>query len=149
MVCGELLARLSVFAHQTGFGRVFPSEVGYQCFPDDPEKVRKPDVSFVCKGRLPGGRIPRGHVRIAPDLAVEVISPGDLYYEVSSKVHQYLAAGITLAWVVDPETRTIEVRRADGSATVLTEADELSGESVLPGFRCPVKELFLTLDPQE
>src|SRR5438445_234251 len=52
-------------------GRVLGPQTGYQCFPDAPKKVRKPDLSFIKRGRLPGERIPRGHILIAPDVAVE------------------------------------------------------------------------------
>ncbi len=77
-----------------------------------------------------------------PDLAVEVVSPNDLYYEVEEKVQEYLNAGVSLVWVIDPEVRVVRVHRADSTAAYLTENDELSGEDVLPGFRCRVRSLF-------
>jgi Uma2 family endonuclease len=122
-------------------GWVFGADCGYQCFPDDPNKVRKPDVSFVRRERLPGGP-PKGHIRLAPDLAAEVLSPNDLATEVETKVQEYLGAGVKLVWVVNPDLRTVRVHRADGSITGLSEHDELDGEDVLSGFRCRVGELF-------
>src|SRR5437868_8456946 len=109
---------ITQFVQRHGLGWVFTSECGYQCFPDDPLRVRKPDVSFVARGRLPGNRIPTGHISVAPDLAVEVTSPNDHYWEVREKVEEYLAAGVRLVWVVDPKTRSIEVFRGDGSVAV-------------------------------
>ena len=146
-ISGNMHGLLYVYckAHQSG--RVVPGEAGYQCFPDDPNKVRKPDVSFIRRGRLPGGKRPKGHCRIAPDLAVEVVSPNDLYDEVEEKVGEYRRAGVRLIWVIHPPTRTVRVHRLDGTVTDLTEADELSGENVIPGFRCAVRELFA--DPEE
>ncbi len=123
-------------------GWVAGADAGYQCFPDDPGKVRKPDVSFIQLDRLAAGEQPTGHCRIAPDLAVEVVSPNDLYHEVETKVDEYHAAGTALVWVVNPVQRTVRVDRADGTTTLLRESDTLTGENVLPGFACPVSEIF-------
>ncbi len=127
---------------QPRIGWVFGAAVGYQCFDDAPNKVRKPDVSFIRRGRLPNERIPKGHIRIAPDLAVEVISPNDLYSEVTAKVDEYLNAGVRLVWVIDPETRKLSISRQDGRTDVLREDDILSGEDVIPDFTCSVTDLF-------
>jgi Uma2 family endonuclease len=125
-------------------GWVAPEGATFQCFPDDPQKVRKADVSFIRLDRLtPEMATEEGHMSIAPDLAVEVVSPRDLYYKVDAKAEEWLAAGAQLVWVVNPRTRTVMVRRADGTATIFHENDELTGESVIPGFRCRVGELFL------
>src|SRR5262249_22122716 len=84
-----------------------------------------------------------GHLRIAPDLAVEVVSPNDLVYEVDAKVQEYLKAGTQRVWVINPEVRSVEVHRPDAPGTILREQDDLDGEDVLPGFRCRVGDLFL------
>ena len=107
------------------------------------------DVSFIRRGRLPGERIPDGHMSIAPDLAVEVVSPNDLAYDVDDKIDLYLASGIQLIWVVFPETRSIEVIRADGTATRLRADQEITGESVLPGFVAKVAGFFPPLENVE
>ena len=136
---GMLVTR---FADEHKLGEVFNAECGYQCFPDDPARVRKPDVSFIARERLAGG-IPAGHIRTAPDLAVEVVSPNDLFYEVLSKVEEYLRAGVRMVWVVDPSTRSVQVSRADGSWVRLRADEDLHGEEVLSGFVCRVSDLFL------
>src|SRR5260370_1012880 len=64
-------------AHNHGLGLVFGSNCGYQIFKDNPDRVRYPDGSFICHGRLPNDKPPKGHIRIPPDLALEVISPND------------------------------------------------------------------------
>ena len=87
---------LSHSSRSPRIGWVFDSECGYQCFPDDPYKVRKPDTSFVRYGRFTDERVPDGHVLIAPDLAVEVVSPHDTAYEVENKIQEYLGAGVSL-----------------------------------------------------
>ncbi len=141
-VAGLILHMLAAAAQDKGLGWVLPPDTGYQCFPDEPQKVRKPDVSLIRRGRLPGERIPSGHIRIAPDLAVEVISPNDLFYEVDAKVSEYLTAGIPVVWVVNPDARTVQVYHADHSFERLQETDELTLPELLPEFRCRVAALF-------
>ena len=144
---GARLSRLiGNFCEEHPLGWVIGADCGYQCFADKPKLVRRPDVSFIRLGRLTEEQISQGFVRIAPDLAVEVLSPNDLAYDIDSKVEEYLRAGVRLVWVVNPETRTILIYRADGSIQGLREPDELSGEDTLPGFRCQVGALF-TMPP--
>jgi Uma2 family endonuclease len=79
---------------------------------------------------------------VEPDLAVEVVSPGDTVYGLNAKIREYLAAGIRLVWVIHPDTRTADVYRLDGSVVHLGPGEALDGEDVLPGFRLPLTELF-------
>lgn len=139
---GRLYLFLSLYCDETRAGRVVPADASYQCFPDAPSKVRKPDVSVIERSRLPPKEELDGHCRIAPLLAAEILSPNDLQYETAVKVEEYLRAGVRLVWVVNPETRTVLIYRADGTISGLREHDELSGEDVLPGFRCRVGDLF-------
>ena len=113
----------------------------YTCFPDPSINGRRPDVSLFRKSRLEGLDDP-GTMPIAADLVVEVLSPNDHICDVNKKVELYLANGIGLVWVVDPENKTVLVHRADGSVTKLREADEITVEGALPGFRRKVAEFF-------
>jgi Uma2 family endonuclease len=142
-----LSTRLENWSGDGEHGVVLDSETGYRCFPDDPRKVRRPDVSFIRAERY-SDELLEGHVPIPPDLAVEVISPNDLFYEVNQKVGEYQRAGVALIWVIDPNSRTVQVIEGDRPQVRLTEADELTGGSVLPGFRCPVRELFRFARPR-
>jgi Uma2 family endonuclease len=139
---GRLMSRLTLFCEEQRLGWVWPSSNGYQCFPHAPGRVRRPDVSFIRTGRLPGGELPKGHVRIPPDLAVEVVSPRDLASELDEKLEDYQKAGVPLVWVIHPESRTVTIYRSDGSVSRLHQDDELSGEDVIPGFRCQVRCLL-------
>lgn len=140
---GRILYWIEHFLQSQPMGRVAPGESSFQCFADDPLKVRKPDVSFISFDRLPADQPdPVGHCRVVPDLAVEVISPNDLYGEVDDKVDEYLAAGVRLVWVVNPRNRTVRVRRADGGDTTVGNGAEIDGGDVLRGFRCPVSSFF-------
>ena len=104
--------------------------------------VRIPDVSFVSWTRLPGRRVPRVPIAdLAPDLAVEVISPSNTAREMERKLQDFLAAGVRLVWYVYPEPQEIHVYTAD-SHDVLTIEQELSGGDVLPGFVLPLRQLF-------
>jgi len=142
-VAGEIYGKLRDFARPRKLGWVLPEGTTYQCFPDDPNKVRRADVSFIRLERMSVAQATaKGHNRIAPDLAVESVSPNDLAYDVGEKVQEWLTAGVRLVWVVNPQTRTIEVHRVQRQGSILREGDELDGEDVLSGFRCQVKEVF-------
>lgn len=143
-VAGNTHQRLKNFCDAKQLGWVYPEGTAYQCFPDAPKKVRRPDVSLIQLERIsPDEAMSDGHLRIAPDLAVEVVSPNDLAYEIDEKVDEHEAAGVKLIWIVNPETKAVRVYRGDGTVSMLREKDELDGENVVPGFRCPVADLFL------
>lgn len=123
-------------------------EVPYTCYPDDPNKLRRPDVSFIRRGRLPDGELPEGCATLAPDLAVEVVSPKDLHYEVERKAREYLAAGVRRVWVINPDLRTVRIYRPDHPLVELDEDKTLADEEVLPGFQVPVRALFQQPEPK-
>ena len=143
-VGGRLYGYLFSFCEAQQLGWLAPADASYQCFPDAPKKVRRPGASFIRAERLPADQEPEGHCPIAPDLAVEVISPGDLYWRVEEKVDEYLQAGTRLVWVINPPTRSVRIHRPDGSINDIGEDGELDGEDVVPGFRCRVADLFRT-----
>lgn len=108
----------------------------------DPDSVRGPDCLFVQKARIPADFDSRGYLTIAPDLAVEILSPTDRWSEVIAKVGEYLEAGVREVWVIDPELSQVEVFRPDAAPKTYRANDELSSVAVLPGFRCSVADLF-------
>lgn len=122
---------------------VLPEGTTYSCFPNSPCTVRKADVSVLRLERLTANEAQTiGHMLIAPDLVVIVSSPWDLVYGLDKKIHDFLAAGVTLVWEVNPKLHTVVVHRRDGTGICLDETDEITGESVLPGFSCRVSEFF-------
>ena len=141
-IAAVLIAYLASFALERKLGRVNGGQGSYQIFPDDPRKVRIPDVSFTRMERLPAGQLAEGHGRVVPDLVAEVTSPHDSSSDLEKKIADYLAAGVALIWVIDPPTQSIRVIRPDGTGLRLTKRDTLDGEGVLPGFRCEVAKLF-------
>lgn len=142
IVEAKIVTRLEVFCDAHKSAVVMSSANGIQCFPDEPNKIRKPDASVYKKDRFTREHLLEGWVSIAPDLAVEVVSSRDEFAEVTEKVEEYLDAGIPLVWVIDPENEIVYIHRKDGSVTKLHKDDDLSGEDILPGFSCKVAKLF-------
>ena len=141
---GDIAARLLVAigshveAHQ--LGRAFAAETGFT-LERNPDTVRAPDVAFISNARLPEPP-PRGFAEMAPDLAVEVLSPDDYAPEVLEKVADWLKAGARLVWIIDPIRAKARVYRADGSESLLGLNDSLDGEDVLPEFTYAVSRLL-------
>ncbi len=105
-----------------------------------PGIVRIPDVSFISWDRLPDqyGQIPP----IAPDLAVEVLSPTNTQREMERKLREYFAAGTRLVWYFDLKSRSVTVYTAPDRSTVLDESRTLDGGDVLPGLILSIREIF-------
>jgi len=139
-VAMAIAARMHLFVSQHNLGRVLAAETGFKLF-TNPDTVRAPDVAFVRHDRIPDPP-PRGFAPFAPDLAVEVLSPDDRPGEVLKKVADWLTAGTRLIWEIDPERRVARVYRADGTMSLLGEADVFDGEDVLPGFSCTLREIL-------
>jgi Uma2 family endonuclease len=140
-VAGQLLIRLGRFCGEHEIGWLLAADAGYQCFPHDPGMVRKPGASIVRRGRSPGDVLPKGWSAMAPDLAIEVVSPNDRVSDLEEKLGNYRSAGVPLVWVIYPDSRTVW-STADGLVSRLLEDDELSGEDVVPGFRCRIREIL-------
>jgi Uma2 family endonuclease len=143
----RLGTRLGQYCEEHAIGWPLDAESGYQCFPHDPKLVRRPDISFVKYGRFPDGELPEGWAKIVPDLVVEVVSRRDTVYKLEEKLADYQKVRVPLIWVINPNSRTVKVHRADGSVSNLTENDDLSGEDVIPGFRCPIREILPRREP--
>ena len=122
-------------------GRVLAAETGFR-ISRNPDTVRAPDISFVARDRIPAGGPPEGYWDLAPDLAVEVVSPNDTAAEVQSKVQMWLEAGTRLAWVVYPGTRSSVVHKSLRESSTFVATDVLDGGEVVPGFGYPVAEVF-------
>ena len=134
---------LGAYCREKGLGWVADAEVGYRCFSWKPKQVRRADVSFIRLDRCSLAQVmQKGYVPFPPDLAVEVISPGDLASELNQKLEEYLGAGVKLVWVIDPQQRIVRVYHPDGTSRRLYESDEMSGEEVIPGFCISVSAFF-------
>jgi len=136
----KIVGALENHVARQALGVVTTAEAGFQ-IAHNPDTVRAPDVAFVHANRIPCGGV-RGFFQGAPDLAVEVLSPNDRPVEVAAKIHDWLRAGSTAVWIVDPENRTVTVHGDGNEAVVLTASDTLQGDDVLPGFSMPVAMIF-------
>jgi Uma2 family endonuclease len=110
---------------------------------DVPPTVRGPDLAWVSQERMPVTGYTGSFWHIAPDLAVEILSPHDRPAAVHEKVIEYLAAGVRLVWIVDPAARTVTIHAADGSSRRVAPDGALDGDEVLPGFRLSLRDLFM------
>lgn len=108
----------------------------------EPPTVRGPDVAFVSGESLASQGPPKGFWTIAPELAVEVLSPSNTAAMINEKVLEYLGAGTRLVWVVDPDTRSVTAYRSRKDVQLLTMEDVLEGADLLPGFRLAISEIF-------
>ncbi|HUG15529.1 MAG TPA: Uma2 family endonuclease [Thermomicrobiales bacterium] len=141
-IAATIVSALIVFARPHALGRVAGADGAY-ILTSDPATVRIPDVSFVRADRLPPKEQWGCFLALAPDLAVEVVSPSDTVADVLDKVREYLDAGVRLIWVVQPSKRMVTVYTQDRTARVLYEDDTLDGGDVLPDFRLPVADVFV------
>jgi Uma2 family endonuclease len=141
-IAGKIHRLLGHFGEDIGLGWAFPEGSGFTCFPTT-GTMRRADSAFLTHERLPGGPTDEGYCSVVPNLAVEVVSPNDLAWQVREKVEDWLAARPELLWVVWPASRSIDVYTPSG-VTQLGIDDELTAEPVIPTFRWPVRDLFPT-----
>jgi Uma2 family endonuclease len=132
---------LGHFIHKNGLGRGFAAETGF-LLRRDPDTVRAPDFAFIAKKNLPPVDPKEAYWPGTPDLAVEVLSPGDTIREVDEKIEEWLAAGCKAVWVVDPGLQTVTIYLSKTDVQLLTVGETLRGDPVVAGFSCAVSELF-------
>ncbi len=109
--------------------------------------VRLPDAAFISWQQLPKRKCPNeAIVSLIPELAVEVLSASNTRREMERKLKEYFLAGSRLVWLVDPDSRTVDVHTAPDRFTRLQEGDVLDGGDVLPGFQLPLSQLFAGLE---
>ena len=123
-----------------GLGAGLGAETGF-ILRRDPDRVRAPDFAFIRAERMPPEGLPRGYVPIAPDLVVEVVSPGDTAAEVRDKVADWLNFGCRAVWVVYPAPR-LDAFLSDGTVRTYASEDEVDGGDALPGFRMRLADLL-------
>lgn len=144
ILAAAIIGFLQAFVRPTRIALVMGSDGPIRFLPG---QLRMPDVSLFLRERLPDGKAPKKQVTdLAPDLAVEVLSPSNTRKEIEKKLELYQSTGVQLVWIIDPKKRTATVYRLDEPSIVLKTADELTGAPVLPGFGLSLEELFRDLD---
>lgn len=145
LISSRILFALSSIVLTNELGALFTEETAF-VLKRNPDTLRCPDVAYVAASRLPARGVGFGWMQMAPDLAVEVLSPSDSASEVGAKVHEYLQAGVGLVWVIDPKARTVTVYEPSGQVRVREESDRLDGGSLLPEFSCQIESLFVGVE---
>ena len=143
LVTTRLLSRLTAWVEAKQSGYVLGEQCTYQCVPDRPRQVRRPDVSYFRRDRVTDPMF-RGHVKIHPDLMAEVRSPNDLAVSIHGRVRDFRDAGTPLIWVVDPTNRVAQTYRGQ-TGRMIDSGGRLEGDDVLPGFSVSLDELFADL----
>jgi Uma2 family endonuclease len=127
-------------------GDVTGADGGFRPDPEHPRDTElAPDVAFVRADRLPSRTSPEyaKALRLAPDLAVEVVSPSQSRRDLAAKARLFLSFGTRLVWVVLPKQRQVDVfRLGSDKPTALGIDDMLDGEDIVPSFSYPVAALF-------
>jgi Uma2 family endonuclease len=137
MLIGE---SLSAYAKERQLGRAFASEIGF-VISRNPDTVRAPDVAFVRKERL---RRTPFYFEGPPDLAVEVISPNDIYTEVDEKVEDWLHAGVRIVIVINPRKQTAVIHRSLTQVSHIDIDGALDAGDVVPGWTLSLRDLFVS-----
>lgn len=132
----NLSLSLGQHVRENQLGRIYVPYTGFKIG----DCVLIPDIAFVLLPQIPddlSNVFPH-----SPDLAVEIIAPMDLQYNVSEKVFAYLDAGTRLVWVIEPLSRTVTIYRSKTDIKLLTRNDTLTGEDVVENFSCQIAQLF-------
>ena len=132
---------IETWARQPGRGRMLTNEAGI-IVENDPDTVRGADVVYISYDRLPREKTPTGFCTVSPELVVEVVGKGQGWREMVEKAGEYLRMGVDRVWVIDPDTRRVQILRSDHEPVALCEDRTLADEAILPGFSCRVVELF-------
>jgi Uma2 family endonuclease len=140
-IAGNVYSPLSAYVRANGLGRVGVGDPGFM-LQRDPDLILAPDVAFLSNDRLPPGAKAEGFLPGAPDLVVEVVSPGDTADEVEEKIENWLSMGCRMVVAVNDRRRTVTVHRPGQPPRVLRGEDVFDGEDVVPGFRLPLAEIF-------
>ena len=132
---------LTQYVREKNLGVVYAAETGFK-LSENPDTIRAADTAFITLNRIPAEGEPPGYWAIVPDLVVEVVSPSDTAATVQAKITDWISTGCQMVWVVYPDTQTVMEYRSLTNIRVLTRQDELTGGEVLPGFTCPISQLF-------
>ena len=131
---------LQSFVRAHNLGKVRSGEVGIY-IRRNPDTVRAADVLFISNERY-AQKKSAGFLDVAPDLIVEILSPGDSWSDVTQKLRDYFSSSVRLVWIADPQARAVYAYRSLTDVREFTEHDDLPGDDVLPGFSVRVAQLF-------
>ena len=133
----SLALEVGVFVKRNKLGRMTGADGGYVINGED----YIPDAAFMSYARQPE-RPNIAYNPVAPDLAIEMLSPGNTKDEIAYKVSNYMAAG-TVLWLGNPDKKIIDVYIPGQPVKRLRMGDILDGGDVLPGFQVTLADIFI------
>lgn len=139
IVASRLSAFLTIYVLENALGEVTAAETGFRL---KNQSTVGADLGFISQKNLAKFGVPDSFFPIAPDLAVEVVSPSNTSEEISTKIEDYLESGSRLVWIIYPKRKVVVVYRADNTISFLHETDELDGENVISNFQLPLEKIF-------
>lgn len=141
LICGQMAFQLMVVAKHHDSGRVITNDSGVVT-ERDPDTLRGPDVAYYRNAKIPPIEKRQGYPDQPPDLVVEVRSPSDRWSEMLRKATEYLAVGVLVVVVLDPETRSAHSFQADQPERVFGPDEMLTFPDLLPDFAVRVGSIF-------
>ncbi|MHC4470118.1 MAG: Uma2 family endonuclease [Planctomycetota bacterium] len=141
LIQARIAQLLRNFVQEAATGDFVNTESGYK-LTVQPDTVRAPDIAVLSAARAVGFEEEPGYLNLAPDLAVEVVSPADSFTEVESRARMWLEHGSRAVWIVEPDSRRVLIYEPDRDRREIDEGEDLEGGEILPGFGIPVAKLF-------
>ena len=136
-----LASEVRVYARPRRMGRVGGTDAGIM-LERNPDTVREPDVYYISAEKMPLDVQVDGYCEVVPDMVAEVYSPSDRAAEFNEKIQMWLDFGVRLVLALYPQARTITAHRPGLPAITLAYDDTLEGGDAIPGFSCPVRDIF-------
>ncbi|MEN9871770.1 MAG: hypothetical protein RLZZ171_2762 [Cyanobacteriota bacterium] len=138
---GRLFGQVWNWNEQTKLGVVFDSSTGFKL---SNGAVRSPDVSWIAIARWNAltDKQKRGFAPIDPDFVIELMSPTDDLLELQQKMSEYMACGVRLGWLINPDEKQVEIYRQGQDKQVLSSPISLSGQDFLPGLTVDLAEIL-------
>lgn len=140
-ICVIIAALLWQFVSEHGLGDVYGAETGF-ILTSNPDTVLAPDAAFISEARARQFRQTPGYWPGPPDLAVEVLSPGETGPRTKKKVAKWLEYGAQQVWVVNSKNETVTIYRSSGDSTTFGHEETLEADDLLPGFKVAVADIF-------
>ncbi len=137
-ISARIIVKIGIYLEDNPIGNLYTPDTLFSIGDND----RMPDVSFVSVNRIPETGEPEGQWEIAPDLAIEVVLPTDVYTKILKKIREYLNAGVKQVWLIEPEFQTLAIYTPPMKSETLTAEDTLICKEILPNFKLPLKDIF-------
>ena len=140
-IAGSLISEIRAYARPRRMGRVGGTDTGI-LLERNPDTVREPDIYYISADKLPLDIQVSGYFDVVPDLVAEIFSPNDRPRDFDAKIQMWLDFGVRMVLAIYPQTRTITARQPGRPPVTLGYDDTLDGGDVIPGFQCPMRDIF-------